>query len=37
MDWDAPAIILSAARFGEGDAVATVMTAGTIGRYLEGA
>ncbi len=27
MDWDAPAIILSAARFGEGDAVATVMTA----------
>lgn len=27
MDWEAPAIILSTARFGEGDAVATVMTA----------
>jgi DNA repair protein RecO (recombination protein O) len=27
MDWEAPAIILATARFGEGDAVATVMTA----------
>ena len=27
MEWDAPAIVLDARRFGEGDAVATVMTA----------
>ena len=26
MDWDAPAIILDARPFGEGDAIATVMT-----------
>jgi DNA repair protein RecO (recombination protein O) len=27
MEWEAPAIVLAASRFGEGDAVATVMTA----------
>src|SRR5271156_1533141 len=27
MEWDAPAIVLDARRFGEGDALATVMTA----------
>ena len=26
MDWDAPAIVLDARPFGEGDAIATVMT-----------